>query len=345
MQEATGEIVDLAFHPEERFGSPASSNIRPSDNHDCWKQGWVRCDRLPIHIAVRWDDSAEDYTGLGKPGVWHLKPTEDKWDLPIDTVMTIDHPGAPRPKVVKMTAKKHSEVKVLRCQVPVTHEDDMTYQNAQGKTVRGPEGQAKGFVVDLFKRPSMLDPEYFQHVYMIMGRARKLDWMLLQNFPSTPDGEPDWTVFENGPPAYLCEFLEVLGQRARETMPRLLCCQRELNMPAWEKIKPCSPDPASPGRYLYEPADWGFRRRADQQCAHPRPAAVAKQHKKPREKASARVKRRRGPRVSQSPPQQQQEADAAAGLPPPEPQLSPFMRACGHLEPAVEPIIRKRKRR
>ena len=30
------------------------------------------------------------------------------------------------------------------------------------------------------------DAEYFQHVYMALGRAQTLDWLLLQNF-STPD--------------------------------------------------------------------------------------------------------------------------------------------------------------
>jgi hypothetical protein len=261
VQEATGEVVDIAFHPEERFGDPASSNIRPADSHECWGSGWVKCDCLPIHIAVRWDDCSEDYTGLGKPGAWHLKPKENKWDLPIDTLATINHPGAPRPKTVKLRAKRHAEVKVLRCQLSLTHEDDMTYQNAQGKTVRGPEDQAKGFVIDLFRPPNMLDEEYFQHVYMIMGRARKLEWVLMRNFPFTPDGEPDRSIFENGPPAYLCEFLDVLGQRARETWPRLLRCQRDLGMPAWEHIKPCAPDPKASGRYLYEPGDWGFHRR------------------------------------------------------------------------------------
>ena len=97
----------------------------------------------------------------------------------------------------------------------------------------------------------MLDEEYFQHVYMIMGRARKLEWVLIRNFPYAPDGEPDWSVFESGPPAYLCEFLEVLEQRAKETWPRLLRCQRELGMPAWEDIKPCAPDPEASRRYLY----------------------------------------------------------------------------------------------
>ena len=41
--------------------------------------------------------------------------------------------------------------------------------------------------------------------------------------------------------------------------------ERELDVPAWEDIKTCAPDPAAPGRYLHEPQDWGFPRRPDLQ--------------------------------------------------------------------------------
>ena len=261
VQEATGEVVDLAFHPDERFGDPASSNIRPADAHECWERGWVKCDYLPLHVEVRWDDCAEDYTGLGKPGVWHLKPKQDVWKMPIDTVAIIDHPRAPGPKVVKLSSRKQATIEVTSSQEPLTHEDDMTFQNVQGKTIRGPEKQPKGFVVDMYKPQNMGPEEYFQHIYMVMGRARKLEWLLLRNFPSTPDGELDWTVFEKGLPAYLCEFMEALEGRARATWPRLLQCQRALGLPAWEDLKPCLPDPDHEERFLYVPEDWGFQRR------------------------------------------------------------------------------------
>ena len=115
----------------------------------------MNCDRLPIHVAVRWDGCIEDYTGTCKPGVLYLAPKEDDWDLPIDAVATINYPGAPRSKVVQLGNKKQVTIRVTRCQVPLTHEDDMTFQNAQGKTIRGPEGQPKGFVVDLHRSPGM----------------------------------------------------------------------------------------------------------------------------------------------------------------------------------------------
>ena len=146
--------------------------------------------------------------------------------------------------------------------MPLTHEDDRTYQGSQGPTIRGPQGEPKGFVVDLYKYPAMPKEEYFQHLYMILGRARKLEWMLLRNFPRTPAGDPDWSIFEGGPPAYLCEFLDVLKQRAKATKPRLLRSQQASGLPAWRASNQCSPDPNNPGQYLYIPEDWGFRRRS-----------------------------------------------------------------------------------
>ena len=239
VQEAKGEVVSIAFHPDEKFGDPASSCLRPSDTHECWDRGWVRCGRLPLHVEVRWDECAEDYTGCGKPGVWLLKPKQDTWKLPIDTIATIDHPGAPRPKIIKLASKHKKEVEVVRCQIPLTHEDDMTFQNAQGKTIRGPEKQPKGFCIDLYKPRQHGPAEYFQHVYMGLGRQRKLAWMLIRNFPRTPDGDPDWAIFEGGPPAYLCEVMAVLERRAQATLPRLLQAQRSLGLPRWEDVPVC----------------------------------------------------------------------------------------------------------
>eukprot|EP00973_Karenia_brevis_P052448 7287513-Karenia_brevis.AAC.1 len=71
---------------------------------------------------------------------------------------------------------------------------------------------------------------------MSLGRGRKLEWELLRNFPMDENGELDWNVFEGGPPQYLCEFLEVLEQRARQTYPRLLQAQRDLGMPSYEQV-------------------------------------------------------------------------------------------------------------
>ena len=149
VQEAAGEIVEIIFHPEERFGHPTSSNILPADTHECWQRGWVRCDRLPLHIGVRFDQEIEDYTGLGRPGVWFVEPVVEHWKLPIDTIVTIDHPGALRAKKFKATSREKRMLDVTRCQLPLTHEDVMTFQNAQGKTIRGPDGEPKGLQIDM----------------------------------------------------------------------------------------------------------------------------------------------------------------------------------------------------
>ena len=69
----------------------------------------------------------------------------------------------------------------------------MTYQNIQGKTVRGPEGQPKGLVLDLFRPSYMGREEYF--LCRGLGRARKLEWMLLRSFPLDLEGELDWSIF------------------------------------------------------------------------------------------------------------------------------------------------------
>ena len=79
VQEATGEVVGVTFHPEERFGHPMSSNFRPADTHECWQRGRVLCDRLPLYVEIRFDGCSQDYTGLGKPVVWHLSPQKETW--------------------------------------------------------------------------------------------------------------------------------------------------------------------------------------------------------------------------------------------------------------------------
>ena len=222
-QEATGEVAGIVFHPRERFGHPTSSRVRPADAHPCWQRGWVRCDFLPLCVEVRWDGCTEDYTGQGRPGVYHVEPVQDDWKLPANRVVTVDHPNAARLKRVRLTSRKDKTIDVSRTGVPLAPEHQVTFQNIQGQTVRGPEGQPKGLVVDLFRPHSMRgeerDAEYFQHVYMALGRARKLDWLLLQNFPRAEDGSFDWTVFENGPPDFLIEFTQRLRKLAAETMP------------------------------------------------------------------------------------------------------------------------------
>ena len=58
VQEATGEVVGIRFHPRERFGfgeNLGGGSERPSPNHPCWQRGFVVCDYLPVHLEIRWD--------------------------------------------------------------------------------------------------------------------------------------------------------------------------------------------------------------------------------------------------------------------------------------------------
>ena len=260
VQEATGEIVGIRFHSKERFGHPNSTCLQPAENHDCWKRGWVRCEYLPVHVEVRFDGLSEDYTGLNKPGVWHVEPVEDAWKLPIRKSYTVDHPNAKGKKTVQVKAKKDTEIEVWRTQCPLAPEFAVTFQGIQGTTVRGPEGQPKGLTLDLYRPQTMRgegrDAEYFQHVYMALGRAQKLEWMLLRNFPRDTYGELDWSLFEKGPPEFIVEFFEFLETKAKATRPKLMQVQKDLGMPLFKDVPRCEVDPDQKGRYLYDPDAW-----------------------------------------------------------------------------------------
>ena len=146
--------------------------------------------------------------------------------------------------------------------------------------MRGPEGQPKGFLLDMVRPRHMSGPsndaEYVQHIYMALGRARRLDWLLLRNFPRDAAGELDWSLFEGGPPDFLVEFMAMLEIMAKRTLPRLLKAQRELGMPAWEAAPTCREDPEARGRYLYDPAAWG-RQAAKSFATTPRKRYLGKQ--------------------------------------------------------------------
>ena len=253
VQAATCTVIGISFHPAEQFGHPGSTYLRPADGHHCWKSGLVLCSHLPLHIEVLFDGCSQDYTDNGKPGVWYLEPSKDDWKLPIKSTATIDHPNAPGTKRVKMKAKKNATLELTRCQMALTPENPNTYHGWQGGTVKGPDGEPKGFVVDLGRKKSMCDTEYWQFLYMILGRARKLDWILLRNFPCSEDGSPDWTVFEQGLPDHLCEYMEKIYKLANETRPRLKQALRLSGMPAFDELPVCAPDPDNRGRFIYNP--------------------------------------------------------------------------------------------
>ena len=211
---------------------------------------------------------------------------QDEWELPVARVQTVNHPGAPRAKQFVVTSKRKKGLQVARTQLSWAPEDQLTFQSIQGRTIRGPEGQPKGFVVDLFRPGTMQGEdrqgEYFQHVWMILGRARKLEWMLLQNFPiDESTNDLDWSILEQGPPDYLVEFLGAAATLSKRTWRRMLRAQKELGAPAWENVPECPLDPNRQGRFLYIAEDWI---KAGAACARPvaRASAEARPDAAPR---------------------------------------------------------------
>ena len=217
MQEASGEVVRIVLHDEEGFGRALSRRAptQPPANHPCWQRGWALLDRLPKYVAVRFDEQAEDYTGMGRPGVFLVEPQGDTWVLDYRTSMHINHPLA----AGRVRQTKKTKVTVRRFQVPLAPERVGTYQGQQGKTIRGADKEPLGHTIEL-RRPAYMEVgEYKQHLYMILGRARSLDWCLFQNFPWAPEGGADWSLFETGPPDFLVHVFRVLEERAEATAP------------------------------------------------------------------------------------------------------------------------------
>ena len=84
-----------------------------------------------------------------------LPQVQDTFDIPVTRKFTVNHPGALRPKTVSVKAKKSKGLQVTRTQISLASEHKVTYQNIQGQTVRGPESQPKGFVLDMYRPATM----------------------------------------------------------------------------------------------------------------------------------------------------------------------------------------------
>ena len=264
VQEASGEVVGIVFHLKERFGDPGSTSRGPAAGHECWQRGWVKCDNLPSRVEIRFDGCTADYTGLRRPGVWFLEPKTAEWKLPTRKVFTVDHLRSVQAKKVHSASRRAVAIDVRRAQVPLCPELVRTFHAIQGTTFRGPEKQPKGLLLDVF-RPSRMqgesgEAEYYQHLYTGLGRAERLDRILLRDFPRAGDGDLDWSILERGPPEFLVEVFHTPEKLAKRTLRRLVKAQRDLGMPPWEDCPRCKPDPAKPGRYLYDPAAWGRQR-------------------------------------------------------------------------------------
>ncbi len=255
VQEAGCECLSIAFHEEEAFGfgrPRGAAPMAPPADHPCWKRGWVVLDRLPRYIEIKLDDSDEDYTGLGKPGVWHLEPESDSWTLKYEVRHITRCPNA------RLGFRKHTiPIELRRSQIPGAPERVGTFQNLQGRTCRKDRRTPVGHTIDL-RKPDYFDPdEYKQHLYMILGRAVGLDYSLFRNFPTTSTGELDWHWFEEGPPAYLVHFLAELERRAEATAPFVEAARRRLAVfPPWSCLpvpRKAHPDDAE---FVYDRAAW-----------------------------------------------------------------------------------------
>ena len=58
---------------------------------------------------------------------------------------------------------------------------------------------------------------------MILGRAQALEYSLFRNFPTTENGEADWSLFESGP-QYMADFLNRLEvERHHKMLHQEMC--------------------------------------------------------------------------------------------------------------------------
>ena len=190
---------------------------------------------------------------MGRPGAFLVEPQGDTWVLDYRTSMHINH----HLTAGRVRQTKKTKVTVRRFQVPLAPERVGTYQGQQGKTIRGADKEPLGHTIDL-RRPAYMEVgEYKQHLYMILGRARSLDWCIFQNFPWTPEGGADWSLFETGPPDFLVHFFRVLEERAEATAPVVDQVRYDLCIfPPWPQRPTLAPDPNRAGRFLYDSAAW-----------------------------------------------------------------------------------------
>ena len=255
VQECPAEVIGVRFHPQECFGMPhlasSTQDGMPPSEHECWSTGCVLLDRLPLYLEVRVIGSTTDYTGTSRPGVFFLEPVGDSWTLRYRLSTTVLHPHA-----IKKRRTQIVPVAMTRYQIPAAPETVGTYQNFQGKTVQGSSGEPCGHTIDMMKPDYMSMNEYKQHVYMILGRAKKLEWTLLKNFPCDEDGEFELDVFETGPPEYIVRNMEELERRDKLTVDRMPDILEVMKcFPKHGDIPKCVKDEATCS-FVYDAAAW-----------------------------------------------------------------------------------------
>ena len=254
VQEATGEVLEIGFHEEERFAMPRATQSPvqcPHASHACWKRGWAKLDMLPRWVEVRLHGSNVDFTGTRRPGVFVMEPTNADWDFRCQGTRVINHPNNPKPVVQK--ARK-TVISMRSTQLPVAPAGVGTFNNLQGKTAKDEVGAPCGHCIDL----KLLDQnaDSWAHYYMILGRATSLSTTLLLNFPTVAGSdEYDWSLFEQGPPEHVQHVFAALESRYRQTRRRVAESQAALQIfPAFDALPELRRGAA--GLYEYNPGDW-----------------------------------------------------------------------------------------
>ena len=252
VQEATGEILQIGFHEEERYGLPRQLHRpggMPHKGHPCWSRGWVKLDMVPRWVEIRLHGCTADFTGTGRPGVYLVEPTNADWDLQYQATAIVNHPN----EVPKRKKVPRIKVGLRSSQLPIAPAGVGTFNNMQGKTAKDEKSVPMGHTIDL----KLLDgnDDKWLHYYMILGRATSLATTLLLNFPEDANGEPDWTIFENGPPEYLIHVFAELEKRYEKTQKLVTLRQADL------KIFPsfaCLParHKGLGNEYVYNTAEW-----------------------------------------------------------------------------------------
>ena len=252
VQEATGEILRIGFHEEEKFGFPTKfqkPGEMPHPAHPCWKRGWVKLDLLPRWVEVRLHGSNVDYTGTKRPGVYLVEPTNADWELPYQASKVINHPNE---KPVRRQGTRF-KIGIRSTQVPLAPAGVGTYNNMQGKSAKDEVSVPMGHTIDL----KLLDSNdnKWLHYYMILGRATSLATTLLLNFPEDDNG-PDWSVFESGPPEYLTRVFAELQNRYSSTVK--LVTERQVALKIFPPFSslPSQRRCAMSGRIEYKPREW-----------------------------------------------------------------------------------------
>ena len=222
----------------------------PHAEHPCLKKGWVKLDFVPRWIEIRFHGSSVDYTGTQRPGVYVMEPVNADWDLRYQSSKVINHP---KERPVRRRGPRIN-VGMRSTQLPVAPAVVGTYNNMQGKTAIDELFVLMGHTVDL----KLLDgnDDKWLHYYMILGRATSLATTLLSNLPETSDEEPDWSIFESGPPEYLTHVFQELQKRRMSTSKTLAHELAVLRIfPPFACLPPKRFN-ASTQSYLDDPAQW-----------------------------------------------------------------------------------------